>query len=302
MNKCSSKKHKEINAVSFCENCKIYLCNKCQNLHSDLFENHSIYNVAKDILEISSLYRNEKGHSDKLRYYCKNHNKLCCAFCICKIKDKENGQHSNCDVCIINDIKNEKKSKLKENIKLLEELSSDINESIKKIKVIYEQMNEKKEELKVKVQKIFTNIRNVINNREDELLLDIDKKFNDKSIEEEVFKEIEKLPNKIKVSLEKGKLLDNDWDNDDKLYLSINNCINIENNINDIHQLNEKIKQCNNNTYSNVIFYPTEEKEINSFINKIKIFGNIIDKEIFNIYKLSKILENNVEYTLTIKN
>ena len=92
-------------------------------------------------------------------------------------------------------------------------------------------MNEKKEELKVKVQKIFTNIRNVINNREDELLLDIDKKFNDKSIEEEVFKEIEKLPNKIKVSLEKGKLLDNDWDNDDKLYLSINNCINIENNI-----------------------------------------------------------------------
>ena len=108
-------------------------------------------------------------------------------------------------------------------------------------------MNEKKEELKLKVQKIFTNIRNIINNREDELLLDIDNKYNDKFIDEKIFKEIEKLPNKIEISLKKGKFLDNEWDNDDKLYLSINNCINIENNIKDINILKEKIKNCNNN-------------------------------------------------------
>ena len=160
--KCFSKKHKEINAVSYCPKCKLYFCNKCQNIHSDFFENHNLFQIGKDDPETTYLYCDEKGHSEKLKYYCKNHNKLCCAFCICKIKDDENGQHSNCDVCIINDIKNEKKSKLKENIKLLEELSSDINESIKKIKVIYEQKKKKKKELKVKVQKIFTNIRNVI--------------------------------------------------------------------------------------------------------------------------------------------
>ena len=300
--KCSSKKHKEINAVSYCEKCKLYFCNKCQNLHSDFFENHYLNKIENDNPEISCLYCDEKGHSEIVKYYCKNHNKLCCAFCICKLKDEENGQHSNCDVCFIKDIKIEKKLKLKENIKQLEELSSDINESIKKIKVIYEQMSEKKEELKLKVQKIFTNIRNELNNREDELLLDIDKKYNDISIEDEVYKELEKLPNKIKISLEKGKLLDNDWDNENKLNLSLNNCIAIENNINEINKLKEKIKQCNNNINSKIIFYPKEEKEIDIFLDKIKIFGKIIDNKEFNISYISKILDNNMEYSKTLKN
>ena len=173
--KCSSSKHNEINAVSYCENCKIYMCNKCENIHSDLHENHSLYKINKDFSEISFLYCNEKGHFDKLRYYCKDHNKLCCAFCICKIKDNDNGQHSNCNVCKINEIKKEKKSKLKEDIKHLEDLSINIIESINKIKNVYEEINEKKEKLKLKIQKIFTNIRNVLNNREDELLLKVDK-------------------------------------------------------------------------------------------------------------------------------
>ena len=253
--KCSSKKHKEINAVFYCGNCKIYICNKCQNYHSDLFENHNLYKIDKNIPEISFLNCNEKGHSEKLKYYCKNHNKLCCALCICRIKDDENGQHSNCDVCSIKDIKEEKKSKLKENMKQLEELSNGINESINKLKIIVEKMNEKKEELKFKIQKIFTNIRNIINNREDELLLEIDNKYNNKYIDENIYKEIEKLPNKIKISLEKGKLLDNEWDNDNKLYTLINNCINIENNIKDINLLNEKVKNCNNNINSNTYSY-----------------------------------------------
>ena len=185
-------------------------------------------------------------------------------------------------------------------MKILEELSKDINESIKKMKIKYEQMNEKKEELKLKVQKIFTNIRNVINNREDELLLEIDNKYNDISIEEQVYKEIEKLPNKIKLSLEKGKLLDNDLDNDDKLYLSINNCINIENNIKEINILKEKIKQCNNSISINIIFYPPE-KTINSFLDKIKCFGKIMDEGVFNICEISKILDNNKEFCSTLK-
>ena len=50
--KCSSKKHKEINAVSYCEKCKLYFCNKCQNLHSDFFENHYLNKIEKDNPEI----------------------------------------------------------------------------------------------------------------------------------------------------------------------------------------------------------------------------------------------------------
>ena len=51
--KCSSKKHKEMNAISYCENCKIYICNKCQNLHSELFEDPNIYKIDKENPEIS---------------------------------------------------------------------------------------------------------------------------------------------------------------------------------------------------------------------------------------------------------
>ena len=36
------------------------------------------------------------------------------------------GQHFNCEVCLIKDIKDEKKNKLKENIKYLEDSSKNI--------------------------------------------------------------------------------------------------------------------------------------------------------------------------------
>ena len=299
--KCSSTKHKEINAISYCEICKLYMCNKCEILHSDLHENHSLIKINKDFSEFCSLYCSEKGHFDKLRYYCKNHNKLCCAFCLCKIKDKENGQYSNCDVCLINEIKNEKKSKLKDNIKHLEGLFNNIKESINKIKKVYEEINGKKEKLKLKIQKIFTNLRNVVNNREDELLLEIDNIYNDKFIKDELVKEIEKLPNKIKSSLEKGKMVENEWDNDNKLYSSINHCINIENNIKDINKINEIIQNYNNNIKIDITFYPKDEKEIESFLEIIKTFGNINDENLFNISQLSKIIDNNEEYANSLK-
>ena len=36
--KCSVKKHSEINAVCYCNYCKKYLCNKCQNNHLEFLE------------------------------------------------------------------------------------------------------------------------------------------------------------------------------------------------------------------------------------------------------------------------
>ena len=47
--KCFSKKHEESDAVIYCQNCRIYMCNKCKKLHSDLFENHILFSLDKDI-------------------------------------------------------------------------------------------------------------------------------------------------------------------------------------------------------------------------------------------------------------
>ena len=46
--KCSSEEHKEINAVKYCPQCGIYLCNKCDNYHSPLFKNHHPFKLNKD--------------------------------------------------------------------------------------------------------------------------------------------------------------------------------------------------------------------------------------------------------------
>ena len=52
----------------------------------------------------------ENNHNEELIYYCKNHNKLCCSKCITKIKDEENGQHSDCTILNITEIEEEKKN------------------------------------------------------------------------------------------------------------------------------------------------------------------------------------------------
>ena len=117
--KCSSKKHQENNAINYCQECKIYMCNKCDDYHSEIFQNHHIYKLDKDISLIFTGFCKEENHLDKLEYFCKNHNILCCASCITKIKKNGKGQHHDCDICLINEIKEEKKNKLKDNIKSL---------------------------------------------------------------------------------------------------------------------------------------------------------------------------------------
>ena len=39
MERCSSLNHKEIEVLSFCNDCKLYMCNKCEKLHYELFQN-----------------------------------------------------------------------------------------------------------------------------------------------------------------------------------------------------------------------------------------------------------------------
>ena len=63
MEKCASVNHKEIDAVSYCGECKVYLCNKCNKFHSEIFVNHnSIKLVGKDITELFTGFCKEKSH------------------------------------------------------------------------------------------------------------------------------------------------------------------------------------------------------------------------------------------------
>ena len=109
MIKCYSEEHGDIDAIIYCKKCEIYLCNKCEIYHSKLFKSHQIINLGKDKEEIFNEFYKEFNHNDKLLYFCKTHNKLCCVACIAKIKGKGNGQHSECNICFIEDIKDEKK-------------------------------------------------------------------------------------------------------------------------------------------------------------------------------------------------
>ena len=292
-NKCSSEEHKDIDAIIYCKKCEIYLCNKCEAYHTKLFKKHQTIILGKETEEFFTGCCKKENHYDKLEYFCKNHNQLCCSACIAKIKGKGKGQHTDCNICFIEDIKDEMKNKLKDNIKLLEELSNTLNESINKIKNIFNKISKDKEELKVKIQKIFTKIRNEINNREDELLLEVDKQFENVFFNEDVIKNSEKLPNKIKYSLEKCRNLDKEDYNKNEISILINECLNIENNIKDIKNVNENIKKCNNTNNYEIIFSP-EEDGINKFLEDIKVFGklNNYDKNINELMKNSLIIKN----------
>ena len=190
MKKCFNLEHQEINAIVFCCECKIYMCNKCEKSHSDLYENRHENKIIKDINteNIFTGICNEKNNINELKYFCKDHNKLCCVECLDKINKKDNGQHRDCNVCLIEDIEEEKKSKLKENIKILEDLSINFKQSIEDLKKLFEKINKDKEKLKINIQKIFNKLRNELNNREDKLLSDVDNKYDELFLKKDIIK------------------------------------------------------------------------------------------------------------------
>ena len=94
------------------------------------------YNLEKNIEEIFFGLCQENNHFIKLEYFCKTHNKLCCSSCIAKVKREGNCQHTDCDVCTIEDIKETKKNQLKENIKILEDLYSFFEQAINQLNEI----------------------------------------------------------------------------------------------------------------------------------------------------------------------
>ena len=140
-----------------------------------------------------------------------------------------------------------------------------------------EEIDKNKEEIKQEIQKVFTKIREEINNREDELLIEVDqifeKKFNVESIDN-ILKE-KKYPEKIKIFIDKGKTAEKEWDNNDNKIILINDCINIEKAIDKINNINSSLER-----------YKSQDKKLKFFsqpddiINLIKNLGSFNNNKI----------------------
>ena len=106
--KCSLSEHSQINANVNCPECRIFMCNKCEKRHSEIFPNHQLYKLDKDFNKIFTGFCKQLNHKSELNYFCKNHNILCCIECISKIKDEIYGHHHDCEICHIKDIEEKK--------------------------------------------------------------------------------------------------------------------------------------------------------------------------------------------------
>ena len=113
-------------------------------------------------------------------------------------------------------------------------------------------------------------------------------------------KDIEKLPNKIKLSLDKCKNL-NEIDNN--IYKLINEYTEIESNINIINNINSNISNIYKSKNIGIKFIP-EEKGINEFIEIIKNFGKVklINNNYNKFFKSSSIIKNDNDNINLIKN
>ena len=287
-NDCSMISHSGQKAFRYCCECNIFMCHQCFNHHKGLFNNHHLIDLTQNNENIFTGICPEENHKNKLDRFCKSHNQLCCSSCI-----GINGKHNKCELCKIEDIKEEKKTKLENNIKILEDISINIKESLDKTKNYYNKIEEQKEELKSKIMKIITNLRNKLNEREDELLSELDILFLNISPSEKLINEYEKIPKKINEILDKRKSLNEKLNDSFLLNSYINDCINIEKDFLKIKEINDSVIKYNINTEIKLYFFP-EEKDIDKIYKNIKSFGKIYQKEneINNLYITESEKEN----------
>ena len=139
----------------------------------------------------------------------------------------------------------------------------------------------------MQINQKFTQMRNVINEREDKLLLEIDNKFNNLIFKEDndLIKKSQKFPKIVKNSLEQGKKINEGWNNNnEKLNSKINECIKIENSVKIIKELEENIKKYNSQKIE-IKFITQTENDFKDIITKINEFGKIINKDEINKFK-----------------
>ena len=285
---CSLPDHSNEEAEFFCPECKMNMCSNCNKMHSNFFRSlHHQYKIEKEKENNNSpsiSLCQEKNHFQELMYYCETHNKLCCAFCIVKVKDEINGKHGDCNVYKLDEIEEEQKNKLKENLKNLENLSKYIDTSITELKNDLNKSKENNDNLKLTIQQTFNKIRNQLDLREKELLSEADKNMNDLSMKKNIINKLEEAPKKIESFLNKGKLIENKW-KENNLSISITQCLNIEKNLEEINSYKDII---NKNTGNNLLLkFKPEMNNINDFLDTIKKFGCI-----YNINDIQEKLNN----------
>ena len=278
--------HKDVDASKYCAECNLYFCNKCEKHHSEIFKNHQTFIPDKNINEIFTGFCKEKNHRKELDYYCNDHNILCCIACIGKIKTRENGKHFDCNVCDINDICDNKKENLSNNIKILENLYNLFSSSVDELNEIMEEINKNKKKLKEEIQKNFIKFRNELNNREEQLLIGVDdifeKKFNVENIDN-ILKEKNFL-NELKIYLEKGKIVEKEWDKNENKIFFVNDCINIEKAIDKIKNINKNFEK-----------YKAQNKKLNFYCQQDEVI-NLIKK--LGTFDQEKINEQEVNITI----
>ncbi len=108
-------------------------------------------------------------HVKNINYYCKNHNELFCENCYEK---KE-----ICKILEFNYFKDEQKSQIKENQKILEKFSALMEEKNDKLKNIYEQIKNNINKLLNDINLIFSSLINEILNKKNQLLLSVQNKY-----------------------------------------------------------------------------------------------------------------------------
>ena len=284
--KCSV--HKDTDAIRCCGECKAYYCNKCEKQHSELLKHHQTFQIDKDTDELFTGFCQEKNHPNKLEFICKDHNTFCCGLCIAKIKTREYGKHFDCNVCDINNISDEKKKNLSNNIKTLENLTNIYQSLVNDLKKIIEEIDVNKEKVKKEIQDIFTKIRSELNNREDQLLNEVDNIFENKFNIENINNILKdkKYSDKIKKYIEKGKIAEKEWNNNENKIFLINDCINIEKSIDKLNTINSNLEKYKQQDKKLNFYCPPEE-----VINKIQNLGRFGDKKI-----------NQQEISVTINN
>ena len=95
----------------------------------------------------------------------------------------------------------------------------------------------------------------------------------------------------MKISLEKGKIKENEWENENSLSKLINICINIENNIDDINSIYSGIDSYKAQKDFEFELHPKRD-EINQILVFIKAFGNV---DVIDNNKFDEINQNNIE-------
>ena len=151
-----------------------------------------------------------------IEYFCKDDNKLCCAACLCKIKDKGDGQHTECNACFIKDIKEEKMRILIDNINILKDIYNNLKKKYKEVKKINEKAKPKKEEIKQKIIDIFENFQKLLEKRKIELLNEVNNLYDKFFFSDDFINNYKNIISKIDDYYKKAKNVNEKWNKEEK--------------------------------------------------------------------------------------